>query len=60
MIEKLILKTLLLSALLFTANTAFAELSRDQITDKSKPVWRDFTANLVYQYTIDIPFGGAE
>ena len=60
MIEKLILKTLLLSALLFTANTAFAELSRDQITDKSKPVWRDFTVNLVHQYRINIPFGGTE
>ena len=58
MIEKLILKPLLLSALLFTANTAFAELSRDQITDKSKPVWRDFTVNLVHQYRINIPFGG--
>jgi len=58
MIEKLILRTLLVSALLTTASTAVAELSRDQITDKSQPVWRDFTANLVHQYTIDIPFGG--
>lgn len=58
MIEKLILRTLLVSALLTTANAAFAELSRDQITDKSQPVWRDFVANLVHQYTIDIPFGG--
>ena len=58
MIEELILRTLLVSALLTTANAAFAELSRDQITDKSQPVWRDFVANLVHQYTIDIPFGG--
>ena len=58
MIEKLILKTLFLSALLITANPAFSELTRDQITDKSQPVWRDFTINLVHQVTIDIPFGG--
>ena len=51
------LKTLLLSAVLIAANPAFSELTRDQVTDKSQPVWRDFTINLVHQVTIDIPFG---
>ena len=32
-------------------------LSRDDISDKSKPVWSDFTASLVYQYQVNIPFG---
>ena len=32
-------------------------LSRDDISDKSKPVWSDFTASLVYQYRVNIPFG---
>ncbi len=32
-------------------------LTRDDITDKSKPVWTDFTATLVYQYSVNIPFG---
>ncbi|MEL0048685.1 MAG: hypothetical protein VW867_08570 [Gammaproteobacteria bacterium] len=32
-------------------------LSRDDISDKSKPVWTDFTATLVYQFRVNIPFG---
>ena len=32
-------------------------LTRNDITDKSKPVWTDFTATLVYQYRVNIPFG---
>jgi len=48
-----------LSALLCLALIAgeLNALSRDDITDKSKPVWTDFTATLVYQFRVNIPFG---
>jgi hypothetical protein len=55
--NKLPLKLLLMLTLTVSAHSALSDLTREQITDKSKPVWRDFTANLVHQFTIDIPFG---
>ena len=32
-------------------------LTREDITDKTKPVWTDFKATLVYQFRVNIPFG---
>jgi len=32
-------------------------LTREDITDKTKPVWTDFQATLVYQFRVNIPFG---
>ena len=32
-------------------------LTREDITDKTKPVWTDIKATLVYQFRVNIPFG---
>ena len=58
MIEKLMLRTLLVSALLITANAALAELSRDQITDKTKRVWQDVYYTFPEQSQLGAPFEG--
>lgn len=48
-------RVVLLSLVLFSGG--LNALSRDDIADKSKPVWTDFTATLVYQFRVNIPFG---
>ena len=50
------MKFFILSGLVLLSGLLNA-LTRDVITDKSKPVWTDFTATLVYQYRVNIPFG---
>ena len=46
--------TLLSLVLLSAVSNA---LTRDDIADKSKPVWTDFKGTLVYQFRVNIPFG---
>ena len=51
-----LIKFFFLSGLVWLSSSINA-LTREDITDKSKPVWTDFTATLVYQYSVNIPFG---
>lgn len=49
-------KVLILSGLVLLSSSLNA-LTREDITDKTKPVWTDFNATLVYQFRVNIPFG---
>ncbi len=54
--RSILMKFFILSGLALLSSSLNA-LTRDDITDKSKPVWTDFTATLVYQFRVNIPFG---
>ena len=51
-----LIKFFFLSGLVWLSSSINA-LTRDDIADKSKPVWTDFKATLVYQFRVNIPFG---
>ena len=54
--RNILMKFFILSGLVLLSSSLNA-LTRNDITDKSKPVWTDFTATLVYQFRVNIPFG---
>ena len=44
-------------AVLILFSSFLNALTREDITDKTKPVWTDIKATLVYQFRVNIPFG---
>jgi hypothetical protein len=47
-----------LVTLLVMITTHASGFTRDDVTDKSKPIWTDFTADLYHQFVSQTPFRG--
>jgi hypothetical protein len=47
-----------LVALLVMITTHASGFTRDDVTDKSKPIWTDFTVDLYHQFVSQTPFSG--
>ena len=54
--KKVLIRIFFVSGLIWLSSSINA-LTREDIADKSKPIWTDFTAILVYQVNVNIPFG---